>query len=381
MLKFQLATPQDLRAAAKVEHKRQIEEARKSRIFNPRSRRIGIDKEFLDKQVEEKKQLAQLEKEKEYRMDEQLVRSSRLAMMLEKREEEEKRKINKEINTFRTVYQRPEDRRDFDLYDPDILKKTMPARVRDEDPRLGLASAQKFEGEDENAQARARVLKEQMQSWLEQQTQERRKAEKELKDADEAYQNAVVARDKRAVMLEGMEHECRRKLNETTAKFNKALAEEQEYRRRRAAVQDEEDKMAEIYNHVTGDFLTEAPEQAASNRGPDKPLASRYKGMSAAELKAFRDVQAIQMEEITKMRQAEKCRDEEWDKQMSGNAHAAVAFERELERKKRQISKQVAEENLQLAEAQKSHQDYLNRVVYKNKPTAAFFEQFNKGTR
>ncbi|XP_068991541.1 RIB43A-like with coiled-coils protein 2 [Neodiprion pinetum] len=358
MLKFQLATPQDLRAAAKVEHKRQIEEARKSRIFNPRSRRIGIDKEFLDKQVEEKKQLAQLEKEKEYRMDEQLVRSSRLAMMLEKREEEEKRKINKEINTFRTVYQRPEDRRDFDLYDPDILKS-----------------------EDENAQARARVLKEQMQSWLEQQTQERRKAEKELKDADEAYQNAVVARDKRAVMLEGMEHECRRKLNETTAKFNKALAEEQEYRRRRAAVQDEEDKMAEIYNHVTGDFLTEAPEQAASNRGPDKPLASRYKGMSAAELKAFRDVQAIQMEEITKMRQAEKCRDEEWDKQMSGNAHAAVAFERELERKKRQISKQVAEENLQLAEAQKSHQDYLNRVVYKNKPTAAFFEQFNKGTR
>ncbi|XP_048512054.1 RIB43A-like with coiled-coils protein 2 isoform X2 [Athalia rosae] len=314
-------------------------------------------------------------------MDQQLVRSSQLAMKLEKREEEERRKINKEINTFRTIYQRPEDRRDFDLYDPDILKKSMPPRLRDDDPRLGLASAQKFEGEDVNSEERSRILKEQMQSWLEQQSHERRMAEKEHKEAEEAYQKAVIARDKRAITLDKLEQECRRKLNEATARFNKALAEEQDYRRRTTAMQEEEDKKAEIYNHVTGDFLTEAPEQAMSNKGPNKPLASRYKGMSAAELKAYRDVQAVQMEEIIKMKREEKRRDEEWDRLMAGNAHAAVAFERELERKKRQISKQVAEQNLQLAEQQKSQQNYLNRVVYKNKPTAAFFEQFNKGTR
>lgn len=44
MLKFQLATPQDLKLAANVERKRQIEEARKHRIFNPRSRRIGVSR-------------------------------------------------------------------------------------------------------------------------------------------------------------------------------------------------------------------------------------------------------------------------------------------------------------------------------------------------
>lgn len=75
-------------------------------------------------------------------------------------------------------------------------------------------------------------------------------------------------------------------------------AEEQEHRRLCEAAQDEEDKKAEIYNHVTGDFLTEAPEQAESNRGPKKPLASRYKGMTADQLKVFRDEQARQMEEI-----------------------------------------------------------------------------------
>jgi len=47
----------------------------------------------------------------------------------------------------------------------------------------------------------------------------------------------------------------------------------------------------------------------------------------------------------------------------------------------RELNKKIAEENLRLAEQQKQHQEYLNRVVYKNQPTAAFYEQFNKGTR
>lgn len=75
-------------------------------------------------------------------------------------------------------------------------------------------------------------------------------------------------------------------------------AEEQQHRRHCEAVQDEEDKKAEIYNHVTGDFLTEAREQAESTRGPHKPLTDRYKGMTADELKVFRDAQLQQMEEI-----------------------------------------------------------------------------------
>lgn len=75
-------------------------------------------------------------------------------------------------------------------------------------------------------------------------------------------------------------------------------AEEQQQRRHCEAIQDEEDKKAEIYNHVTGDFLTEAREQAESTRGPYRPLPDRYKGMTANELKVFRDAQLEQMEEI-----------------------------------------------------------------------------------
>lgn len=50
-----------------------------------------------------------------------------------------------EVESFRRVHQRAEDRRDYDLYDPEALKKSLPPRVDDngDDPRLGAASAQK----------------------------------------------------------------------------------------------------------------------------------------------------------------------------------------------------------------------------------------------
>ncbi|XP_046836004.1 RIB43A-like with coiled-coils protein 2 isoform X1 [Vespa crabro] len=381
MLKFPRTTGEDRRIAASIERRRQIEEERKKRIFNPRFRNIGIDKEFLDRQVEEKRQQREEERAKECQLDESLVRSSKIALQLEKEQAEEKRRINEEIEAFRRLHQRREDRRDYDLYDPDALKTSLPCRVSDDDPRLGLASAQKFEGEDYNFREQDRMKKEEMRWWVEKQRKEREMAEKERKDAEKAYQEAVVSRDKRAVELEKLERECRRRLTEANASFNRAMAEEQEHRRLCEAAQDEEDKKAEIYNHVTGDFLTEAPEQAESNRGPKKPLASRYKGMTADQLKVFRDEQARQMEEIQKMKLDEKRINVEWDRLMNAHAQTAEAYQRELDRKKTELNKKIAEENLRLAEQQKSYQEYLNRVVYKNKPSLEYFLQFNKGTR
>lgn len=41
--------------------------------------------------------------------------------------------------------QRPEDRREFDLNDPNWKKKEIPARASDDDPRCGPSSAQKYD--------------------------------------------------------------------------------------------------------------------------------------------------------------------------------------------------------------------------------------------
>lgn len=49
---------------------------------------------------------------------------------------------------FRSDHQKMQDRREFDLNDPDMKKKESPARVSDEDPRLTVSGLQRFDGED-----------------------------------------------------------------------------------------------------------------------------------------------------------------------------------------------------------------------------------------
>ncbi|XP_066589488.1 RIB43A-like with coiled-coils protein 2 [Prorops nasuta] len=381
MLKFQRSTPQEQKEAAKIQYLRLQEEERKQRIFNARFRKIGVDKEFLDRQVKEKKFQREQEEVEECHHDTALIRSSQLAMQLEKQEGEERRKMHREMEEYRKLYQKPEDRRDFDLNDPDALKKSVPPRAGGDDSKIGISSAQKFEGENLSSTERQESQKEQIRYWLEKQKKEREFYEHERREAEKAYQDAIASRDKRATTLDNMERECRRRLNEATARFNQALADEQEQRRRWEAAQDDEDKKTEIYNHVTGDFLMEAREQAESIRGPDRPLQDRYKGMSAEEIKVYRDGQIHQIREIQKMRMEEKKMNEDWDQLMHAHATAAHDRQREIDRAKMELNKKIAEENLRLAQLQKSQREYINRSPFSSGPTADFFEQFNRSTR
>jgi len=58
-----------------------------------------------------------------------------IAQLLESRQEHDVKELNKALNEFRALHQQTDSRREFDLYDPDALKKDKPARVSDDDPR------------------------------------------------------------------------------------------------------------------------------------------------------------------------------------------------------------------------------------------------------
>ena len=81
------------------------------------------------------------------------------------------------------------------------------------------------------------------------------------------------------------------------------------------------------------------------------------------------------------MEQEQRLRDLEHDRQRLANARAAMLLEREMERKREELNKRTADENRRLAQEQQSHKDYLDREVYTNPPTAAYFTQFNTSTR
>lgn len=53
--------------------------------------------------------------------------------------------------------------------------------------------------------------------------QEHLSAKSEQDEFDKAQEAAILSRDKRAMKIAQMEEDCRRKLNEATARFNQAM--------------------------------------------------------------------------------------------------------------------------------------------------------------
>ena len=77
----------------------------------------------------------------------------------------------------------------------------------------------------------------------------------------------------------------------------------------------------------------------------------------------------------------ERLEKEEFDKRRILEAKAGLIAEKQLERKEKELNKQLTDENKRLEFEQRSHQEFLNKVVYTNQPTAAYFMQFNTTTR
>lgn len=378
---YKLDLPVDYKEASAIERRRAQEEERKTRIFNAKTRQIGIDKQAIEQQMFDKNQMEEYERKRHEAFAADALRNDRIACMLQARQERDQRSLNEALNEFRSLHQQPSSRREWDLYDPDYLRKDKPARVHDDDPRCGISSIQKFDGEDLNSKARKKFQNEQARSWHEQQMRERERAKQSQEAADRLYDLKQKELDQRAMDLQKAEEDCRRAINMATADYNKALNNEQEERARLKKQQDLDDKMTEIANNVFGDILTENPAVAQSAFGPHRVITDRWKGMSPEQLEDIRKMQARQMAENERLRQEEELRNREHERQASANARAALLIERELERKRRDIQKAQADENRRLAAEQKARLDFLNREVYTNPPTAAYFMQFNTTTR
>lgn len=62
--------------------------------------------------------------------------------------------------------------------------------------------------------------------------------------------------------------------------------------------QEKEDNLAEMYNMMTSDMLTENPDVAKSNLGASRAIGYMYKGMTPEEKMAVRQDQLSQIVEM-----------------------------------------------------------------------------------
>ncbi|XP_037030864.1 RIB43A-like with coiled-coils protein 2 [Bradysia coprophila] len=381
MEKFQVATKADLKQAAIIEHKRRYEEERKSRIFNARNRIIGVDQDGLNRQILEKKFIREqeLERERCFREEEE-----RRTEVLNKKHEElakERHRIQSEINNYRITHQRKDLAREFDLNDPKYIQKSAPARISDNDERLSVSGAQLFVGEDLSNSDRQRLQRDQQKLWLDHQMKEKAQADYDRIQREKNIQAAMFAYDQRAKELDDTERENRRKLLAANAKYNLELASERESKRIQEQREQEEDNLAEMFNLLSSDMLTENKSSANSNFGINRKITANYRGMTDEELDEIIRTQKVQQIELNRKRDEDEITQSQWQQQTNNLARITELKEREIERARRTLNQKLQTENRQMADEQKCYQDYMNKVVFTNSPTSEYFNQFNTSSR
>jgi hypothetical protein len=136
-----------------------------------------------------------IDKQRDMAFDKHMKYTNDILTAMDDHTSHARRQLLQQMNDFRQLYQRPELRRDFDLYDPAARLKDKPARVGDEDPRCGVSGMQRFEGEDLQERDRLKMQKDQMKVWTKEQMYEREmKRMEELNERRryEEYENNVT---------------------------------------------------------------------------------------------------------------------------------------------------------------------------------------------
>ncbi|XP_043916469.1 RIB43A-like with coiled-coils protein 2 [Protopterus annectens] len=378
---YKVDIQRDLAEAAALERKRNKELQRQSRIFNVKNRTIGVDVETLANQVAERKSQEEREKAVNEAFGAQQLYYDKLALLLEEHQNQKTQDLNKALLEFREQYQKPESRREFDLNDPEGLKKDKPARISDDDPRCGPASLQRFQGEDLSTTARKKFQQQQSRSWLTEQQKEKATTMAQQKYSDNLFDLKRIELDQRAMHLSNLEEECRKAINVAVKNINQALEAELTEKQRVEKQRTQEENFAEMYNHLTSNILTENPATANSVFGSHRVITDRWKGMTPQQLEEIRKAQEEQCQEKKIMKEEEKKLDTEWDKQRLLSAEVGLTIQREQEKISRHLRESLDKYNQQLAREQNTHLQYLEQEVYTNPPTAQYFAQFNTSSR
>ena len=371
----------DDKERAVINRRRQLEEERKSRILNAKERVLGVDKPALDAQVTLRREMEISELQRDRMYDHYMEQTAKQLSMMEQQAEREKRAVSSEVNHFRQTYQAQNTRKEWDLNDPENLKRDIPARIGDEDPRCGPSSLQKFAGEDLSRKDRVKAQNDQMKNWTRQQIEERAA----MKAAEEAAERLYQARQQeinvRRKEMEQAEEETKAEMAQKVREFNQAQAEAKRRREEEEKWSEVNNNLEEIRNHLESDLLNENPDKAVSAFGPHRVVPAEWKGMNEDQLNDIRHTQSAQLQAKAEQERRDKMEAEMWRLQEQQVARELLKRERAMDRLKRQQEREVAAIHQQQEREKKERYRHLEKEVYTNPPTEDYFNQFNTTSR
>ncbi|XP_036388399.1 RIB43A-like with coiled-coils protein 1 isoform X1 [Megalops cyprinoides] len=382
---FKVDLPVEESVVLAVERRRTAEAVRQKRIFNTRNRLIGVDVAALERQVTERREREEMERQQDRAFD--ALRVMNDAVLMHQVEEEERRRaeLSRELVQFRAIHQRAQDSRDADL---NFNKQGTSELMSDSDFEFRPASMQVFQGGDGKDREKKRAQMEAYGRALKAQAEEKKQLRLQHKHTELLRDQEQLREDLRAQQFCVLEDECKRTAHVTLSKYNQAQATEKAEQQRINRLKEEGENFAEVWHMMTSDLLTECPEAAEKRGGAQEKegvaprvLTDRWKGMSAEQLSAIRRQREEQCADRVRQRRTEKKREAAWDcLQMEQIQEEEVEKQRAVERE-RERRTEMDRYNRQLAREQCAHQQYLDKKLYTNRPTADYFTQFNSSSR
>lgn len=371
MDKYLAPSKDELQSNLKREFRQRQEQARKARIFNPRVRLIGVDKDALDQHVHEKEhqKISKCKEELCYALEQE--RQTKILKEELDKLAEEKFQAQCELNAYRNNCQRKEQSREFDLNDPEYLRK------------MPTSDGLDWLGEDPCNSHRIKLQREQQKSWLQQQMYEKNEIKRNMQEVKKAIEMDALCKDAQLKESDQMQRKQRQQWQADTAKYNLALAREQYAKRMQNKRREEEDNLAEIMNNISSDMLTESKDASisASLFGGNRIVPTMYRGMTNDQIREIRLEQLRQIEEKQSKTAKMKESDYHFDEIMKSRTNLLESEEQDVRRQKLQTMTEQQFTNAQLLREQKQRNHHLNEEVYKFKPTEEYFEQFNTTTR
>ncbi|XP_068168637.1 RIB43A-like with coiled-coils protein 2 isoform X2 [Antennarius striatus] len=333
---------------AGTERRRRTENERRERIFKDKERTIGVDKATLNMQLTEKKKQEEKAKEGNKCYDAERLHNGKVACLLYRKQEKERRAMEKAMTTYRHQYQQPWTQREYDLNDPDRCRKTELSDAQMMPP--GLV------GEDPDFKTRRQRQREQQRDWLIQQQSEKVAERHRQELQDQLYDQSRAELEDKVLQLHSVEMEKRKAAAIATKDYNVAKIEEKQQQRQLDGVGDEP------MPSVVG-----VPGLSPSTDRPDPPES----------LQQIVQFQKYQMEEKKRTELEKKQEEVRHNRVRLDSAHSALLLERQQARMNKQLRQHLDSINAKLAQTRKEQKPDIER----GRIDDSFFSKFNTCSR
>ena len=363
--------------AARIEMRRREHAERLKRIMDEKYVKMGMDYEFLEKQIQEKKDREKAEREEELAYEKRFLAEQKMLAKLAAEEKAELKRIAQEDNEFRATCQKREQEREYDITRPDYLRAQPPVRTSDNDPWLSVSGGQKFDGEDLSGTERHKAQREQLERWNQQQMAEHRNRRAKEREEQLEWERRYLEADRISVEVGQREKMARMQWRQDINRENERLAAEKRAREAEEKALDDQYNKFEIQTTNSSPMMTE---QGVAYRGVGHIVSQDYRRMSDDDYNRLKQTQLQQIEYDRQRKAQQAALEKAQDEAIRLNARRAVQLQRKEERDRLNRQREAAELNLTMAK-EKEEQRKRERAEYTNVPTDEFWKYFGSSHR